>query len=72
MTTYANTREFAQKCLEGGYRLSVRSWTFWATGWTCGGGCCGDEGLDLAEALDALDSFCEGRYEEVRVEEKLN
>jgi hypothetical protein len=70
MTTYAGTREFAQKCLEGGYRLSHSAWTFWSNGWTCNGGCCNDEGLSVEEVLDALDGFCNSKYEEVRVEAK--
>lgn len=66
-TTYAGTREFAQLCMEQGHHLEFHVWTFWNGGWSCGGGCCNDDGLDIEDSMEALDGFCEGRYEKVIV-----
>lgn len=68
--TYANTREFAQKCLEGGYSLNYKGWYFYATSWDCGGGCCSDAGLSIDEVMSALDGFSGGDYGRVIVRSK--
>jgi hypothetical protein len=66
-TTFAGTREFAQKALEAGRYLSYRAWTFRATGWSCEGGCCGDSGMYIEDVMSSLDEFCEGKYEQVKI-----
>jgi hypothetical protein len=54
-----------------GHHLGYSAWTFWNGGWSCGGGCCNDDGLDLEESVDTLERFCEGRFEEVDILPKV-